>query len=138
VAEVKAKSSKVRSPPVVFYELDGAQPTKPWTAGRASLIDNLLGLAGAVNAAGVGDQQYYQISLEVLVARDPSIIFLGSKSHADSSVQDIADRPGWEDIRAVKEGRVYLVDDDIVSRPGPRIVEGLELLARRIHPELFR
>jgi len=51
--------------------------------------------------------------------------------------ESVRERPGWEVITAVKEGAIFDIDDDLISRPGPRIVDGLEAVARIIHPELF-
>ena len=51
--------------------------------------------------------------------------------------EDVAARPGWEVIAAVEKQKVYPFDDNLVSRPGPRLVDGLEELARLLHPEIF-
>ncbi len=58
-------------------------------------------------------------------------------AHADASPESVKARPGWQDISAVKNDRVYAIDPDIVNRPGPRLVDGLEALARLLHPDLF-
>lgn len=121
--------------PTVFYVIDATNPATPWTAGPGSFIDALINLAGGENMVKVS-KAYYQISLEEVVASDPDII-IGTTSHGTAFVPDFANLFGWKEMGAVKKGEIYLVEDDLVSRPGPRIVEGLEEIANIIHPELF-
>ena len=64
------------------------------------------------------------------------MIILGDSNYG-ITVESVAERAGWDALTAVQEGRVYAFDDDLVSRPGPRLVDGLEALAKLIHPELF-
>ncbi|MCZ7665084.1 MAG: ABC transporter substrate-binding protein [Thermoleophilia bacterium] len=117
--------------PKVFYALDNTL----WTAGPGSFVDELLALAGATNAAAGGPEAYYQLTPEQLVATDPDIILLPKTVFAepDTFVGD----PRFADLRAVKQGRVVVFDDVIVTRPGPRIAEGLRVLAKAIHPDAF-
>lgn len=122
--------------PVVFYEIDATEPSKPWTAGTGTFIDTLIEMAGGENAGGSASD-YFQISLEELVAQDPQIIVLGSSTFGGQTPELVAAREGWGDIAAVQDGAIYTFDDNLVSRPGPRIVDGLEALARIIHPDLF-
>ena len=141
VERVTAVRERVRSAatrPLVFYEIDGSDPARPWTAGPSSFIGELIELAGGRNLGDAGSTPYFQVSIEELVARDPEIILLGSAARAAASPELVAARPGWSSLSAVKTGAVHPIDDDIVSRPGPRVALGLESIARRIHPELFR
>ena len=121
--------------PTVFYVIDVTDPSKPWTAGAGSFVDALIELAGGDNiAAAVGE--WAQFSLEVLISADPDIIIVDA-SHGEAYVPDFTTLAGWKEMSAVKNGAVHLVDGDLTSRPGPRIVEGLEIMADMIHPELF-
>jgi iron complex transport system substrate-binding protein len=138
VQAVTAKLSGVAQKPLVFYEIDATDPTKPWTAGPGSFIDQLITAAGATNAGNVGSSDYFQISLEQLVAASPDIIVLGSATFGGQTPELVAKRVGWKNIKAVKNGAVYAFDDNLVSRPGPRVVDGLEALAKLFHPELFK
>ena len=121
--------------PIVFYVIDATNPATPWTVGPGSFIDALINLAGGENMVKVS-KAYYQISLEEVVASDPDII-IGTTSHGTAFIPDFANLSGWKEMGAVKNGEIYLVEDDLVSRPSPRIVEGLEEIAKIIHPELF-
>ncbi len=137
VEAVTAKTSTVTERPVVFYELDATEPSKPWTPGPNTFMSQLIALAGGVNAGDIAADQYAQLSLEQLVTQDPAIIVLGSATYGGQTPELVAQRAGWESIAAVENGAVYTFDDNLVSRPGPRVVEGLEALARLIHPDLF-
>ena len=74
-------------------------------------------------------------SVEQLVAADPEVYLatLGSMS----APSDITGRPGYENLSAVVNERVYLLDDNLVSRPGPRVVDGIRQIAEALHPDAF-
>ena len=67
---------------------------------------------------------------------DPDIIILGDAAYGETP-EKVAARPGWEALTAVKNGRIFPIDDNLVSRPGPRLVDGLEALVELIHPGLM-
>lgn len=136
VAAVTAVTAGVSERPLVFYELDGTDPTKPWTAGSGSWHDEFIHMAGGTNLAGTQESAWVQLNAEEIVAQDPDIIILGDAAWG-TTPESVAERPGWDVISAVRDGRVYPIDDNLISRPGPRVVEGIEELARLIHPELF-
>lgn len=121
--------------PSVLYIIDASDSSKPWTIGPGSFIDTLITLAGGENIVTVS-KPYLQISLEEIVASDPEMI-IGPASHGTSFLPDFGNLLVWKELSAVKEGKIYFVEDDLVSRSGPRIVEGLEEMAGIIHPELF-
>jgi iron complex transport system substrate-binding protein len=137
VDAVAAKTSGVAQRPNVFYELDATEPSKPWTAGPGTFIDQMISLAGGTNVGNIASSDYAQLSLEQLVAQNPDIIILGSATFGGQTPELVAARAGWGDIKAVKDGAVYTFDDNLVSRPGPRVVDGLEQMVKLIHPELF-
>ncbi len=134
---VTAKTGTVSTRPIVFYEVDATEPSKPWTAGTGTFIDVLITLAGGTNAGSVSPD-YFQISLEQLVTQDPDVIILGSSLYGGQTPELVAQRAGWQNLQAVTNNAVYTFDDNLVSRPGPRVVDGLEALAKLIHPELFK
>ncbi len=136
VAVVDEKIAPISSRPSVFYELDGTDPAKPYTAGKGTFITQLIERAGGSNIAGeLGG--YPQMSLEQVVVADPAFILLGDARYGVSP-ESIAQRPGWENLSAVKNGKVLPFNDDLVSRPGPRLVDALEELAKLLRPELFQ
>ena len=137
IAVVAVRTAAVSERPTVFYEIDasGEAENKPWTVGPGSFIDTMITLAGGENIVAVS-QAYLQISLEEIVDADPDMVILGDYPWIQPD--DVAARPGaWQVLSAVEGGAVYAIDPDLTSRPGPRIVDGLEEMARIIHPELF-
>ena len=74
---------------------------------------------------------------EALLVQAPEIILLGDAAYGVTP-ESVAARPGWEAMPAVQNGQLYVFDDNLVSRPSPRLVDGLEQLARLIHPEIFK
>jgi len=134
VVEAVGNATRAR----VFYVIDATDPTKPWTSGPGSFIDNLIQLGGGENIAAGAPGAWVQFSLEALVDLDPEIILVDSyHGTAVIAPEVLAGLVGWQDTTAVQENRIYVMDSDLVSRSGPRIVEGLEQIAAFIHPELF-
>lgn len=124
---VSDAASKVTGIPKVFYELDATDPSKPWTAGPGSFIDTLIKMAGGVNVAAAMKSDYAQFSQEDLIAANPDVILLGDSAY-NVTPDQVAKRPGWGSIKAVQENKVFTFDDNLVSRPGPRLVDGLETI----------
>jgi iron complex transport system substrate-binding protein len=137
VDEVTAKTAAVTQKPVVFYELDGSEPAKPWTSGPGTFIDQLIIMAGGTNVGSVLSSSWAQISVEELLVQNPEIILLGDAAYGVTTDQ-VSARAGWGGIAAIKEGKVYAFNDDLVSRPGPRLVDALEQLSKLLHPELYQ
>jgi len=77
-----------------------------------------------------------QISQEEILMRDPDIILLGD-SIFGMTPEQVTARPGWSQLQAARNGKILPFNDDLVSRPGPRLIEGFEALAQTIHPELY-
>ena len=139
VKAVDEKIATITDRPVVFYEIDATDASKPYSYGPGTFGDLLIARAGGMNlstAAGITDS-YPQVSLEQIVATDPAMIVLGD-SMWGVTVDSVLTRPGWEGLDAVKNTRIFAFDDNLVSRPGPRLVDGLEQLAKLLHSELFK
>jgi cobalamin transport system substrate-binding protein len=136
VATVEETIAQAETTPTVFYELDATNPTSPWTSGAGTFIDTLITMAGGENIAGGMEAAWAQFSQEELIIQDPQIILLGDAMWGISP-EMVAERPGWEELTAVVNAQVLPFNDDLVSRPGPRLIDGLEALAQAIHPELF-
>ncbi|MBA7495784.1 Vitamin B12-binding protein [subsurface metagenome] len=127
------------APPVrVFYIIDATDLNNPWTVGPGSFADSLITMAGGENIAAQATGAWVQFSLEAIVASDPEIIILPAKhGTVFTSPEVLMGHPAWREITAVKEGRICIIDGDLVDRPGPRIIQGLKEIARIIYPELF-
>ena len=98
----------------------------PITAGRHAFISELLGLAGGINIGNGSDTDYYHFSLEWLLTQDPDMILCLFATPVRDPVTLFENQTGWSALSAVRQRRVYTVPDlDTVSRPGPRLLEGL-------------
>jgi iron complex transport system substrate-binding protein len=136
VAVIDKKIKPLSSAPSVYYELDASDPTKPYTAGPGSFMDMLIRRAGGVNVGAELKGEWAQISLEELLVQNPNFLILGDSAYGETP-EKVAARPGWNALTAVKTRQVFPFDDNLVSRPGPRWVDGLEALAKLLHPGLF-
>lgn len=122
----------------VFYVFDATDLNNPWTAGPGSFVDALITMAGGENIAFQAQGAWVQFSIEQLVSSDPEIILVdASMGTAVVLKEELMAHPAWQGITAVKQDRIHIIDGDLVNRPGPRIVQGLEAIAKAIHPELF-
>lgn len=104
-----------------------------YTAGAGSFIDEMITLAGGENVAGDMDEPWAEYSVEKLIEKDPDVIFVPMQSGADG----IEEAPGYKELTAIKEGRIIVLEDNLVMRAGPRIVEGLEAMAKGLYPDLY-
>jgi len=136
VAAVDEKIAPLSSRISVFYEIDASDPTKPWTYGPGTFGDLLIDRAGGFNIGNVASDPYPQLSLEQIVESNPSVIILGD-SMWGVIPESVLERPGWETIEAVKSNSIFPIDDNLISRPGPRLVDGLEQIAKLLRPGLF-
>lgn len=108
-----------------------------WTYGPGSFGDDLIALAGGINIAENTSSEYPMLTSEFVIAQDPEIIVYTVGYMTTTTADEISSRPGWDVITAVSEGSIYSMDDNLLSRYGPRIVDGLEDLAALLHPDLF-
>jgi len=131
VDDVKAATADLPSPRV-FYELDASSgffgPAPDYFGTE------MIELAGGEPLTS-GTDGVYQIEAERIVDFDPEVILLGDAAYGVTAEQ-VAARPGWDVLAAVKNGAVRPIDDVIVTRPGPRLAEGIRALALAIHPDL--
>jgi iron complex transport system substrate-binding protein len=125
----KVKSIPLKERPKVFIEI--------WhdpllTAGNGSFIDELIYMAGGINIAHDVPRPYSQISSEQVVSSNPDFVIMG---HKDAKIADsIRMRLGWSNINAVKNNCIYAdIDPDLFLRPGPRIIQGLENIHKRLY-----
>ena len=123
--------------PTVYYELDASDVTKPYTPGPNTFYTSMIKAAGAENIGEKFEFEWAQVGLEQLLIDDPDLILLGDAMWGVSP-ESVAERPGWDTLSAVKNGRVLPFDDNLIARIGPRQVDGLEALAAIFHPDLFK
>ena len=137
VDAVKAKAATATTKPRVYHEIDASDPTKIFTVGPGSYINDLIDIAGGTNVAARSASAYPQLSAEEILRSDPEIIVLAADAYS-AKPSDVASRQGWSVIAAVKNGRIVTIEPNLINRPGPRVGEATEAYARLVHPELFR
>jgi iron complex transport system substrate-binding protein len=118
----------------VFYEVWN----DPYmTTTDQTFIGELINMAGGINIFAELEEDYPSISAEEIIEKDPQVI-LGPSNHSDQlTAEMIAEREGWSSLSAVAGERIYIIDGNIVSRAGPRVVDALEDIALALYPEYF-
>lgn len=132
IDEVVGQLADVTQGPRAFHELDNTL----FTIGPGSFQDSIYTLLKAQNIAQSTGEPFPQLTSEAVIAADPEVIALADGEFGES-LETVAARPGWGSITAVTTGRVNPVDDDLLSRPGPRVVDGVKELASVLYPETF-
>ncbi len=103
-------------------------------AGPKSFLDEMIARAKATNVVNAG-AAWQTVELERVAEMDPDVV-LDASAEGGTPSRLAADAPGWRAVRAVREGRVIPLDDPRVLRPGPRVAEGLAVLAHALHPTM--
>lgn len=118
----------------VFYEIWN-DPL--YTAGKNNFIDDLINMAGGINIGRLAEGQWPQYNLEKLLVEDPEV-YISTPHSAEMKVskEKIKSREQYQSISAIKNDRVYVIDQDILNRPSPRLVKGLALMTKAVFPEL--
>jgi iron complex transport system substrate-binding protein len=121
----------------VEYFFDGGY----WSFGSESVINELISMAGGINVFSGFAGNIISTSTESVVAANPEIIIISNGTMARScglTPEIIKGRQAWSGISAVQNDKIYVIQEDIISRMSPRLINGLEGLAKIIHPELFK
>jgi iron complex transport system substrate-binding protein len=132
VSHVVEKTATLEKP-LVFLQI---QLHPIMSVNRRTIHHDLIRLAGGKNMTAEEPITYPRISLEEIIRRQPEIILISSMERGGRFEKAREDWLKWPSIPAVKNGRVHLIDSDLIDRPSPRVVEGLENMARLIHPEI--
>ena len=136
VAEIKEKSEVINEEEklVVWTEISPAPEL--YTTGKGTFMHEMLEMIGAHNAAG-NQEGWPPYTEEDAVLLNPDVILV-TYNFIDNPVDQVLTRDAWGNVPAVQNKRVYEVNDDLVSRPGPRLLEGVEELATKIYPEIYK
>jgi iron complex transport system substrate-binding protein len=130
IARLRAQAAAATNVPGVFAEIWG-DPLM--TAGANSFVSELIALAGGRNIGDEAAKDYFQVSSEWVVARDPEVVVCLYMSASGASRRQILGRPGWAAIRAVREDRIVEgLNPDVLLRPGPRVLDGVAALRAAI------
>lgn len=137
MSEIEARAKAAPSRPRVA-NIEWIEPLM----AAGNWMPELTAMAGGQNLFGVAGEHSEWMKLEELVAGDPDVIVIApcgfDLTRTTSELPALEARPEWQRLRAVQEGRVYVADgNQYFNRPGPRIVESLQILAEILHPEVF-
>ncbi|MNJ56856.1 corrinoid ABC transporter substrate-binding protein [compost metagenome] len=114
--------------------------SKGWTVGNGVFMSEILSLAGGVNVAS-DIEGWAEVNEESIIKANPDVI-LYAKNAIDENNQTLAEvikaRSGWNAITAIKEDHIVGLDDNLLSRPGPRVTQGLVEMTRAIYPQLLQ
>ena len=131
IARLRQAATNQTRRPTIFIEIWN-DPF--YTVGSNSFLSELIYLAGGRNIGDEIDREYYQVSSEWVVARNPDIIFCFYMTGDTSPRNGVMSRTGWATVSAVRNGRVYAgFDNDILLRPGPRVLAGIAALRKAIN-----
>lgn len=133
-AEIDSIVASIETPerPLTFYhELDDTYYSVTSSTFIGQLYE-LVGLRNIADEAGDAGGGYPQLSAEYIIRADPDLIFLADTKCCGQTARTVADRPGWREITAVRDGNVVPLDDDVASRWGPRVVEYLRAIAAAV------
>lgn len=138
ISQIEAKVAGTTAPKVMM-EADDSVPGKPYVYGGGSFGDELIQDARGIdvfhsNTSGGG---FPQVTDEAVISADPQFIILTEDPAYGGSVSAVYQRPNWGTIDALKLKQVVRINANLIGRPGPRLVEGLQCLAQMIHPRQF-
>ena len=110
----------------------------PWTSGYGTFADDTVKLAGGINVAGI-KSGYFQMDLEAVIWADPQIIFvIEDYKWPTPTYNSILNDERFQSTEALKNNEIHKIDANVMSRPAPRLVDGLEETAKILHPDLFQ
>lgn len=132
------QAADATSTPKVYHEVWNPPPM---SAGPGTFIDELITLGGGTNIFNDATTSWPTVSSEAVIEKNPDIMvfpdmYMGRQNFYET-LEDVANRDGWETISAIQNNKIYEINADIISRGGPRLTDALENLAKMIHPEIF-
>ncbi|MBN8203814.1 MULTISPECIES: ABC transporter substrate-binding protein [Bacillaceae] len=132
--KTKAQGIKEEDRKSVFVEVSPAPEI--YTAGTKTFMDEMLSAINAENI--ITEEGWPKMDPEAIIERNPDVIITTHGYYTEDAVGNVMGRDGWQDITAVKNKQVADVDSDMVTRSGPRIIEGVEELAKAVYPDVFK
>lgn len=135
LAVIKEKAASIKDKKKVYMEVAPAPDI--YTTGKNTFMNEMLTAINADNVAG--DQQgWIKVDQESIIQKNPDVIITTYGYYVKNPAEQVLTRKGWENVNAVKNKQVIDVNSDLVDRPGPRVVEGVEALAKAVYPEVFK
>lgn len=135
-AEIQEKTAAIKDEDRKSVFMESSPEPDIYTGGNNTFWQELLTIIHADNAAEEQDG-WVQLDPEAIVALNPDVILTTYGDYVDNPVEQVLNRDGWGEVTAVKEEQVFDVQSDLVSRSGPRLVEGAKEMAKVVYPELY-
>lgn len=132
---LEAKAQEIPDEDVKKVYIEIAPAPEIFTPGTGTFEDDIVSLINADNGAK-DEEGWVELSEEAIIEMDPDVIIL-TYDYVEDAEEEVMNRDGWENISAVENEQIIVFDPDLVSRPGPRLVEGAESLAKEIYPDVF-
>ncbi|MGZ0086181.1 ABC transporter substrate-binding protein [Caldibacillus thermoamylovorans] len=132
LSQIEEKAKQIPADKRANVWVEVSPPPQLYTAGKGTFMDEMLQVIAAKNVAG-DLEGWPMVTEEKAVAYKPDVIIT-----TYGGAKQVLERAAWKDVPAVKNKRVYDVNTDLVSRPGPRLAEGVEELAKAIYPDVFK
>jgi iron complex transport system substrate-binding protein len=133
IEQVRVRVKKGRHSPRVFFQID-AEPL--FSAGTDTFIHELIVIAGGINTTA-GKVAYPRYSWEDIIVLQPELVLISSMAGGLTPEYLVSSWKKWDQLDAVKNDRIFVVNAELFDRPTPRLVDGLEAIVAIIHPELF-
>jgi len=133
IGQVQTQVKKGRHKPRVFFQID-AEPL--FSAGTDTFIHELIELAGGINTTA-GEVPYPRYSWEDIIVLQPEMVLISSMAGGLAPEYLLQSWKKWDQLSAVINDQIFVVDAELFDRPTPRLVDGLEVIAAIIHPEIF-
>ncbi|HLR69470.1 ABC transporter substrate-binding protein [Virgibacillus alimentarius] len=135
-AEIQEKTEAIQDKDRQSVFMESSPEPEIFTAGKNTFWQELLTIIHADNAAKE-QEGWVQLDPEAIVELNPDVILTTYGDYIDNPVDQVLDRDGWSNVTAIKEKQVFDIDADLVSRPGPRLVDGAKEMAKVVYPEIF-
>nr|WP_307847848.1 ABC transporter substrate-binding protein [Metabacillus bambusae] len=134
LAEIKEQAKAVTEKKAVWVEVSPAPDI--FTTGQDTFMHEMLEVINATNTAGE-QKGWVKMTEEEIVTLNPDVIITTYGYYVENPAEGVLNRAGWEEVPAIKDKQVFDVNNDTVTRPGPRLIDGVETLAKLIYPEIF-
>jgi iron complex transport system substrate-binding protein len=134
LAEIQEKAKAVTEKKRVWVEVSPAPDI--FTTGQDTFMHEMLESINAINTAGE-QTGWVKMTEEEIVTLHPDVIITTYGYYVEDPAKGVLSRAGWEEVPAIKNEQVFDVNNDTVTRPGPRLIDGVETLAKLIYPEIF-
>lgn len=135
IEEIKSKVSSIKAEDKKNVYVEISESPDIMAAGKNTFIDEILTTVQANNI--ITEEGWLKIDQEAVIASNPDVILTTYGFYVEDPVGEVTNREGWQDMNAVKNKQVVDVHSDKVTRPGPRLVEGVEEVAKAVYPDIF-